>query len=145
MTLFAEEIVLPLQLQHDPQPHWTRVLLTLLVEEAIANVARPLPEKYGTPRNHAIRLRDEALAWIHSDDRSPVYITFRDACDYLGLEPYKIRKAVSQPGFRLNTEWTFKPARGSGGTVVAEANLIQKIDRQATRRRISIKRNLRSK
>lgn len=139
-----EDVLLPVQLAQDKQPHWTRVLLTLLVEEAIADAIRPIPAKKGNYKNKAIRERDEALAWIRSNDRSYVYSTFLDTCEYLGLEPQAIRLAITKPGFKLATEWAFRPSSGDGGIKCGGEDLLEKIDAKESRR-ISIRRVLRGK
>lgn len=102
---------LPVQLPKTAQPHWTRVLLALLVEEAIADVMRPIPARKGNFRNSLLRFKREASAWLASDERSRHYLTFCETCDYLGLNCGDIRKAIAKPGFVLGTEWVLNQSR----------------------------------
>ena len=136
ITPIAEEFVAPAQFFHRKATGCEKRLLLAVLEEALSCLYYHIPK--GNGKRAAQRLRDEARAWIESDDTHWVF-SFRNVCEALDYDVDTLRPKVLADGFRLQNQGFRAGEITYSTTKVGTKDYLEDIDRAQRRPRRRIR------
>lgn len=130
----VEEFAPPEQFHPARDTSREKRLLLAVLEEALTCLYFHIPPGNGKRKRAAQTLRDDARAWIESNDMRWLF-SFRHICEVLGYDAEKLRAAVLRDGFRLHKRGTRVGTTSGRTMLVGTKDHLEDLDRAERRRR----------